>query len=87
MATKVKDNQVSSYLEHLPAVFQQDAGKDGVNFIGRFLLAFENILSGLKGSDEKGLEEIIDRIHTYFDPDLTPSEFLPWLAGWVMRDE
>ena len=90
MAKIVKENQVSSYLEHLPAVFQQEAGKGGISFIGRFLLAFENILSGLGREDEKGLEEKIDTIHTYFDPDKTPSEFLPWLAGWValrLRDD
>lgn len=82
--------QQSSYLENLPAVFQQDAGEDGVTFIGRFLLAFEMILSGLGDPDLPGLEEKIDRVHTYFDPgpgkppsDRAPDEFLPWLASWV----
>lgn len=94
MANVVKKDQVSTYLEHLPAIFQQDAGESGVSFIGRFLLAFEEILGGLGRTDvkddQKGLEEKIDQIHTYFDPDNTPSEFLPWLAGWValrLRDD
>jgi phage tail-like protein len=70
-------DRVSSYLTHLPALFHEDA------FVGRFLLAFERILSGLQprdpdeprlvadaGADEQppGIEEIIDQIHTYFIP-------------------
>ena len=78
MAIEVPANRVSSYLEYLPAIFQQDADEQGVNFIGRFLLAFEMILSGLGDPDHPGLEEIIDRLHTYFDqvaenPLVTPA--------------
>ena len=29
------------------------------------------------------LEEMIAGLHTYFDPDRTPPDFLPWLARWV----
>ncbi len=82
---------MSGYLTHLPAIFQRDP------FIGRFLLAFERILSGLRPPEpddpfpeQRGLEAEIERIHTYFDPapdattqDRAPAEFLPWLAGWV----
>lgn len=83
--------EVSSYLRYLPTLFQENADEEGVSFIGRFLLAFEKILSGFDDPDELGLEEILDRIHTYFAPlaptdqplDQTPTEFLPWLAGWV----
>jgi phage tail-like protein len=63
------DEQVSSYLDYLPAIFQQDA------FLGRFLLAFEEILGGP--------EKQLDGIHHYFDPEKTPAEFLEWLSGWV----
>ncbi len=31
----------------------------------------------------KGIEEILDCIQDYFDPDKTPLEFLSWLAGWM----
>jgi phage tail P2-like protein len=82
---------LSSYLDYLPAYLQTDP------FLGRFLLAFERVLSGLPDQDppfhpqiisresgaEYGLETIISNIHTYFDPQQTPSEFLPWLAGWI----
>lgn len=82
---------MSRYLTHLPAIFRRDP------FIGRFLLAFERILSGLRPPEpddpipgQRGLEAEIERIPTYFDPapdttslDRTPAEFLPWLAGWV----
>lgn len=82
---------VSSYVEHLPAILQQGP------LIGRFLLAFEAILSGGGPSPDdpstpvpEGIEQILDRIHTYFDPTTTPEDFLPWLAQWVaasLRDD
>ncbi|UCC63670.1 MAG: phage tail protein I [Anaerolineae bacterium] len=84
-------DRMSSYLTHLPAIFQQDA------FLGRFLLAFERVLSGLHPPDpddplpeQPGLEDVLDRIYIHFDPgpgtaqsDRTPEAFLPWLASWV----
>jgi phage tail-like protein len=63
------DKEVSNYLDYLPAIFRQDA------FLGRFLLAFEEILSDL--------EKQLDGIHHYYDPEQTPVEFLEWLSGWV----
>ena len=76
----------STYLNYLPAIFRQD------DFAGRFLLAFEVILSGLSQEMRRevgvesivaGLEETLARIHTFFDPGATDPEFLPWLASWV----
>jgi phage tail-like protein len=72
-----KDQAVSSYLQYLPAIFHQDP------FVGRFLLAFEAVLSGPGYADQPGLQELVDDLPTYVDPQTTPSEFLPWLAGWV----
>lgn len=92
LTTSISPARVSQYLEYLPAIFQQDADERGVNFIGRFLLAFEMILSGLGDPEQPGLEETIDRLHTYFDPggdkspddpSRAPAEFLPWLGNWV----
>ncbi len=87
----------SDYIKYLPAALQAD------EFIGKFLLAFEQMLTGqnflpetnpgiIKSSDPNppGIEAVIESIHTYFNPDLTPEEFLPWLANWValsLRDD
>ncbi len=80
---------MSDYLQYLPAILQTDP------VLAQFLLAFEQILSGLPSTsntpqivepdttDPPGLEALIGQIHTYFDPMKTPAEFLPWLAGWV----
>jgi phage tail-like protein len=70
------DQGSSSYLSHLPAIFRQDP------FVGTFLLAFEQILSG-GGTGVPGLEATISRLADYLDPMTTEPEFLPWLAGWV----
>jgi phage tail-like protein len=70
----------SNYLQYLPAIFGEDP------FLGRFLLAFEKILTGperSEGEPERGLEQIIADIPTLFDPDEAPEEFLDWLSGWV----
>jgi phage tail-like protein len=43
-----------------------------------------------KAEKSPGLEEVIDNIHLYFNPQQTPEDFLPWLAGWValsLRDD
>lgn len=87
MPDAVNPDQISSYLEHLPAIFQEDADEAGVNFIGRFLLAFEHVLSGVGALAEPGLEEIIggivnaesgelslSGIHRFFDPGPEQSE-------------
>jgi phage tail-like protein len=69
---------VSSYLDHLPAIYRQDP------FAGRFLLAFETVLSGAGGQgDQPGLETTIGGLADYLDPVTTRADFLPWLAGWV----
>jgi len=90
--------RVSSYVEYLPAIFQEEP------FVGQFLLAFEQILTGLQPRDpsapapeQPGLEEYVDRLYTYMAPgqassdkNVAPEEFLPWLASWValsLRDD
>ncbi|NEO75578.1 phage tail protein I [Moorena sp. SIO4G3] len=94
-------NYFSSYLNYLPANFQEDP------FVGRFLLALERVMSGFlprdtedPNPDQLALEEYIDRIPTYFNPynhpdlpvesEIAPTEFIPWLANWValsLRDD
>jgi phage tail-like protein len=81
----------SSYLQLLPAIYGQDG------YLGEFLLAFEQVLTGVEGSQEvQGLEQTIAGIARLFQPaqqadflaglrdsELVPAEFLHWLSGWV----
>ncbi len=59
----------STYLKYLPPLYADD------DFIGRFLLIFENILNPVSRT--------IDNLHHSFDPRLTPPEVLPWLSAWI----
>ena len=80
----------SSYLDHLPAIFRQEPedrreepeARREEPFLGRFLRAFETVLSSTD-AERPGLETTIGRIADYLDPMTTEAEFLPWLAGWV----
>jgi phage tail-like protein len=72
MATSVT---ASRYLEHLPAFFSEEPT------LGRLLLAFERVLSGLDAPDPAnfpstplGLEQLLDLIDTYFDPLGDPND-------------
>ena len=56
------------YLEYLPSLYEQDS------FMGRFLMLFESFWGPI--------DHQISNLHNYFDPDLTPARFLPWLATW-----
>jgi phage tail-like protein len=57
-----------SYLRHLPAVYHRD------DLMGRFLMLFESFWDPI--------EKQIAQIPAYFDPKMTPPDFLPWLASW-----
>jgi phage tail-like protein len=57
------------YLEYLPELYGSD------DFTSRFLMLFESFL--------KPISQQIDQIENYFDPDLTPQEFIPWLSSWI----
>lgn len=79
-------NQESSrYTQYLPRIYQQGSTETyDEYFLGRFLKAFEQILTG--NSEQKeivGIEELLNRFDQYLDPTQTPAQFLEWLAGWV----
>ena len=83
-------SEVSSLLDNLPAVLQEDRVAGAPDFLGRFLLGFEHLLLGVGDPGEAGLEETIARLYRYFEPgasladgERAPKEFLQWLAGWV----
>jgi phage tail-like protein len=50
----------SGYLDQLPALFQEDARPGAATFLGRLLLAFEHVLTGLGDVEDPGLEELLD---------------------------
>ena len=57
------------HLRHLPDIYDSD------DFMSRFLMLFESFW--------KPISQQIDQVENYFDPDLTPDAFIPWLASWV----
>ncbi len=57
------------YLQYLPEIYAHD------DFMGRFLMLFESFW--------KPVNQQIDQVAHYFDPDLTPPRFVPWLSSWM----
>ena len=63
----------SRLLSYLPDIYSD--GRGGGLFLDGFLRIFDSIW--------EPLERQIDYLYAYFDPRLTPSDFLPWLGTWV----
>lgn len=63
------ENHKSNLLKYLPNAYSDYA------FMGGFLNIFEALWLPL--------DRQIDQLYAYFDPLLTPAEFLPWLGTWV----
>jgi phage tail-like protein len=62
-----------SYLQYLPAVFQED--EESRLFLERFLSIFQ--------TEFDRFDERIDRIWQLFDPASVPERHFDWLAGWL----
>lgn len=71
----------SSYLQYLPAIFSQEFVSQPSPFLGRFLLAFEQVLTGPEGFvqtpgspesatayPQAGIETLLDDIDRLFNP-------------------
>lgn len=58
----------SNWLKYLPAIYSED------DFIGRYLLIFESILSPITW--------MVDNFDMYLSPEVAPSEWLRWMASW-----
>lgn len=58
----------SSWLQYLPAVYSEN------EFLGRFLLIFESIMSPIIWT--------IDNFDFFLSPDTAPEEWLAWMASW-----
>ena len=59
----------SRLLTYLPSLYADDP------FLGQFLMIFDSLW--------QPMERQLNQLYAYFDPRLTPSEFLPWLSTWV----
>jgi len=57
------------YLHYLPEIYTSN------DFTSRFLMLFESFW--------KPINQQIDQVDVYFDPNLTPPGFIPWLASWM----
>lgn len=87
------NNTFSSYINYLPAIYQDPDFIGQENFLGEFLKIFEKLLSGrddpLSEQDFeslraiRGIEQILDDIHDHFDLLYAPEEFIRWLSGWI----
>jgi|GEM_PF-1151881 len=77
--------EYSIYTKYLPRIFQKGNLQENEDyFLGRFLMAFEQILTGGTSYQETvGIEKLLDNFDKYLDPAHTPPQFLEWLAGWV----
>jgi phage tail-like protein len=76
----INDKRLSRYLDDLPAIYRQDSTGGRSDFLGRFLLAFEHVLTGVGDPEDPGLEEVLEGIveedgkvrlagaHRYFTP-------------------
>jgi phage tail-like protein len=62
-----------SYLQYLPAIYQQD--DDSRDFLDRFLSLFQSVF------DE--FDAAIDDMGRLFDPDSVPPQYFDWLAAWL----
>jgi phage tail-like protein len=58
----------STWLQYLPSIYSDD------EFLGRYLLIFESILSPIIWT--------IDNFDLYLTPDIAPTNWLEWMASW-----
>ena len=84
----MNNQEISNYVQYLPRIYHK--GNDETYeeyFLGRFLKAFEQILTGsFEKKDVVGIESLLDNFEQYLNPSQTPPQFLEWLAGWVALD-
>jgi phage tail-like protein len=76
----ISTTRLSRYLDDLPALYRTPARGGRPDFLSRFLLAFEQILTGVGDPSRPGLEEMLDGIkdasgktllagaHRFFEP-------------------
>jgi phage tail-like protein len=89
----------SRLLQYLPAVYQEpvppppnpiaEEPEYKRPFLDEYLLPFEEILLGRRGSAHRAhaLEYRVGTLYRLLDPRRTPEEFLPWLAQFAALPE
>jgi phage tail-like protein len=65
---RIQVKRIAEIMQYLPELYHND------DFTNRFLMLFESFWKPISGQ--------LDNISSYFDPYLTPPEFLPWLGSW-----
>lgn len=65
---EISINAKSKYLKYLPSLYEDD------DFMGRFLMVFESFWNPI--------DVQINQLFNYFDPKITPPDFVPWLSSW-----
>ncbi len=66
--------QKSNWLQYLPAIYSDSDNGFNVDFVGRYLLIFESLLSPIIWT--------IDNFDLFFSPELAPTAWLEWMASW-----
>lgn len=66
--------QTSNWLQYLPAIYSDPNAGFDVDFIGRYLLIFESLLSPITWT--------IDNFDMMLSPEIAPTEWLQWMASW-----
>ena len=63
-----------SYARWLPSIYQRSDVAGG-NFVRDMLWITQHLFGSI--------EDLLDIVHTHFDPHEAPEAFLPWLAAWT----
>src|SRR5262245_14004701 len=63
----------------LPGIFQRTISYDPETLKGNPLYAFLEVMEGLQAQDEG----VVANLAQYFNPYLSPLNFVPYLASWV----
>lgn len=62
-----------SYLRYLPAIYREDPA--GAAFLERYLSVFESVFTDV--------EEALEHVTRYLDPESVPAEYIAWLGRWL----
>ncbi|HUA45472.1 MAG TPA: phage tail protein [Solirubrobacteraceae bacterium] len=78
-----------TYLDYLPAIYQEGADPDQLAFFNAYLLGFEQVLTGVGNASDPGLEEFLDGISGPAGPVLggLARYFIPMAAAELLQTD